>query len=67
MERRCPLPAPAGTRRCVHAERSRSWRSKKRDGVSDEVLIATITHMAFYAGWPKAMSALTVARGVLAS
>ncbi|MER5339389.1 hypothetical protein ABT030_03430 [Streptomyces mirabilis] len=23
-----------------------------------------ITHMAFYAGWPKAMSALTVARAV---
>ena len=38
----------------------------RENGVSDKGLIATITHMAFYAGWPKAMSALTVARGVLA-
>jgi 4-carboxymuconolactone decarboxylase len=39
----------------------------RENGVSDSELIATITHMAFYAGWPKAMSALTVAREVLAS
>jgi 4-carboxymuconolactone decarboxylase len=39
----------------------------RENGVSDKELIATITHMAFYAGWPKAMSALTVARSVLAS
>ncbi|MEU4176440.1 carboxymuconolactone decarboxylase family protein [Streptomyces sp. NPDC026589] len=38
----------------------------RENGVSDTELIATITHMAFYAGWPKAMSALTVAREVLA-
>lgn len=42
--------------------------SKAREnGVSDKELIATVTHLAFYAGWPKAMSALTAARGVLAS
>ncbi|MET7745585.1 carboxymuconolactone decarboxylase family protein [Streptomyces sp. NPDC005385] len=39
----------------------------RENGVSDKELIATITHMAFYAGWPKAMSALTAARSVLAS
>jgi 4-carboxymuconolactone decarboxylase len=29
-------------------------------------LIVTITHLAFHAGWPKAMSAMTVAKTVLA-
>ncbi|MER8073273.1 carboxymuconolactone decarboxylase family protein [Streptomyces sp. NPDC094034] len=37
----------------------------RENGVSDQELIETITHLAFYAGWPKAMSALTVARTVL--
>ncbi|MET7352547.1 carboxymuconolactone decarboxylase family protein [Streptomyces mirabilis] len=32
--------------------------------MTEAELIETITHMAFYAGWPKAMSALTVARAV---
>lgn len=32
------------------------------NGVTEAELIETITHMAFYAGWPRAMSALTVAR-----
>ncbi|MFD5755954.1 carboxymuconolactone decarboxylase family protein [Streptomyces sp. NPDC127044] len=35
-----------------------------QNGVTEAELIETITHMAFYAGWPKAMSALTVAREV---
>ncbi|MFF9324547.1 carboxymuconolactone decarboxylase family protein [Streptomyces sp. NPDC014776] len=39
----------------------------RENGVSDTELIETITHLAFYAGWPKAMSALTVARTVLTS
>ncbi|MFD4653523.1 carboxymuconolactone decarboxylase family protein [Streptomyces sp. NPDC058441] len=34
----------------------------KQNGVTEEELIGTITHMAFYAGWPRAMSALNVAR-----
>ncbi|MEY9834843.1 carboxymuconolactone decarboxylase family protein [Streptacidiphilus sp. EB103A] len=38
----------------------------RENGVSDKELIETVTHLAFYAGWPKAMSALTVARTVLA-
>jgi 4-carboxymuconolactone decarboxylase len=32
------------------------------NGVTAEELIETITHLAFYTGWPKAMTALTVAR-----
>lgn len=36
----------------------------QQNGVTEAELIETITHMAFYAGWPKAMSALTVARAV---
>lgn len=37
----------------------------RQNGVSDKELIETVTHLAFYAGWPKAMSALTIARTVL--
>jgi 4-carboxymuconolactone decarboxylase len=37
----------------------------RENGLSDKELIATVTHLAFYAGWPKAMSALTVARNVI--
>jgi 4-carboxymuconolactone decarboxylase len=32
------------------------------NGVTEEELIELITHLAFYAGWPNAMSALTCAR-----
>jgi 4-carboxymuconolactone decarboxylase len=32
------------------------------NGISQEELIEVITHLAFYAGWPKAMSAIMVAR-----
>ncbi|TPW75617.1 carboxymuconolactone decarboxylase family protein [Schumannella soli] len=35
------------------------------NGVSRIELIEAITHLAFYAGWPKAMTALGVAREVL--
>ena len=38
----------------------------KDNGVTEQELIATITHLAFYAGWPKAMSAMTVAKDVFA-
>lgn len=33
-----------------------------RNGVTESELIETITHLAFYAGWPKAMSAMAVAK-----
>jgi 4-carboxymuconolactone decarboxylase len=34
------------------------------NGVSREELIEAITHLAFYAGWPKAMSAMAMAKEV---
>jgi 4-carboxymuconolactone decarboxylase len=36
----------------------------KQNGVTETELIETITHLAFYAGWPGAMSAMAVARQV---
>jgi 4-carboxymuconolactone decarboxylase len=36
----------------------------KENGLSEEEFIEVITHLAFYAGWPKAMSAITVAKEV---
>ncbi|ALE05594.1 4-carboxymuconolactone decarboxylase [Arthrobacter sp. ERGS1:01] len=34
------------------------------NGVTENELIEAITHLAFYTGWPKAMSAMTVAKRV---
>ena len=43
----------------------RSHFARARDnGLTQEELIETITHMAFYAGWPNAVSAIAVAREV---
>src|SRR5689334_23643617 len=36
----------------------------RQNGVTQEELIETITHLAFYAGWPNAVSAIAVAREV---
>ena len=36
----------------------------KENGNSEAELIEALTHLAFYAGWPKAMSAMTVAKQV---
>ncbi|KJK39419.1 4-carboxymuconolactone decarboxylase [Streptomyces variegatus] len=36
----------------------------KENGVTETELVEAITHLAFYAGWPKAMSAITVAKQV---
>jgi 4-carboxymuconolactone decarboxylase len=36
----------------------------KDNGVTEEELIEALTHLAFYAGWPKAFSALAVAKQV---
>lgn len=35
------------------------------NGVTGDELVEAVTHLAFYAGWPKAMSAVTVLRDVL--
>ena len=39
-------------------------RIARQNGVTQEELIETITHLAFYAGWPNAVSAIAVAREV---
>src|SRR6185436_16981483 len=36
----------------------------KQNGLSETELAEVITHLAFYAGWPRAMSAVKVAREV---
>lgn len=36
----------------------------RQNGVTEEELIETITHMAFYSGWPSAVSAVAIARDV---
>ena len=36
-----------------------------KNGVKKEELIEMITHLAFYAGWPSAMSGIMVAKEVL--
>jgi 4-carboxymuconolactone decarboxylase len=37
-------------------------RIARQNGVTQEEVIETITHLAFYAGWPNAVSAIAVAR-----
>ena len=46
----------------------RSHLRRARDnGVTDDEIIEIITHLAFYAGWPRAMSAIQVAKQVFES
>ena len=43
----------------------RSHLARARDnGVTEEEIVESITHLAFYAGWPSAVTAVTVAREV---
>jgi len=43
----------------------RSHLARARDnGLTQDELIEAITHLAFYAGWPNAITAVTVAREV---
>ena len=39
----------------------------KQNGLSEAELVEAIIHLAFYAGWPRAMSAIAVAKNVFAS
>lgn len=39
----------------------------RQHGVTQQELIETITHLAFYTGWPRAMAAMGVAREVFAA
>src|SRR5512140_1625563 len=46
-------------------EQLRSHLVKAREnGVKQEEVVETITHLAFYAGWPNAVTAITVAKEV---
>ena len=38
--------------------------SRSATGVTRDEIAEVITHMAFYAGWPNAVNAATVAKGV---
>lgn len=38
----------------------------REHGVTEQELIETITHLAFYVGWPRAMSAIAAARSAFA-
>jgi alkylhydroperoxidase/carboxymuconolactone decarboxylase family protein YurZ len=40
------------------------FRIARQNGVTQEELIETITHLAFYAGWPNAVTAVGVAKEV---
>ena len=42
-------------------------RLAKENGATETELIEALTHLAFYAGWPKAMSAMAVAKQVFRS
>ena len=35
-----------------------------RNGLTEEEIVETITHMAFYSGWPSAVSSLAIAKEV---
>jgi 4-carboxymuconolactone decarboxylase len=37
----------------------------RNNGLTETELTEAITHLAFYAGWPRAMSAMTVAKQIL--
>lgn len=41
-------------------------RRAKDNGITEDELKEALIHLAFYAGWPKAMSAVQVAKRVLA-
>lgn len=41
-------------------------RLARQNGLTQEELVETITHMAFYSGWPSAVSAAAIAKEVFA-
>ena len=46
-------------------EQLRSHMARARaNGLSEAELVETLTHLAFYAGWPNAVAAVAVARDV---
>jgi 4-carboxymuconolactone decarboxylase len=41
-------------------------RRALENGLTQDELVEAITHLAFYAGWPNAMSAMTALKGIVA-
>ncbi|MGT2665883.1 carboxymuconolactone decarboxylase family protein [Streptococcus rifensis] len=39
-------------------------QNAKNNGVTKEEVVAVITHVAFYAGWPKAWAVFRLAKGI---
>lgn len=39
----------------------------RHNGATEEELIEALTHLTFYTGWPKGMSAMTIAKNVFAA
>lgn len=39
-------------------------QNAKNNGVTKEEIVAVITHVAFYAGWPKAWAVFRLAKGI---
>lgn len=39
-------------------------QNAKNNGVTKEEIVAIITHVAFYAGWPKAWAVFRLAKGI---
>jgi 4-carboxymuconolactone decarboxylase len=39
-------------------------QNAKHHGVSQAEIVAAITHVAFYAGWPKAWAVFNLAKGI---
>lgn len=50
---------------CWSIQNSRIGRLALENGLSEEELIEAMTHLAFYTGWPRAASAILVAKGIL--
>jgi 4-carboxymuconolactone decarboxylase len=51
-----------------HTDQLRFHLGRAREnGVTETELIEAITHLAFYAGWPRAMTAITVAKELFAA
>jgi 4-carboxymuconolactone decarboxylase len=42
-------------------------KQARRNGLTETELVEVITHMAFYSGWPSAVSAITIAKEVFQS
>jgi 4-carboxymuconolactone decarboxylase len=65
-DRRSPRdrPGTVGPDRYERAATRSHLGLARRNGVSEEELVAAITHLAFYSGWPNSVTAVSIAREV---